>query len=251
MTTDSSNRRFGDFRQPVQASSVTATGDLNAAFDPAIDRLISFCQTVLVAELGSAWDAAKANWTKESLRTSSVVEDTTYSQPTRGLLRESNFAFPLLAVYRKEERHEAIHLRERRAIVEIGIDYILPPLPAEDERRIQPVLNAVVKSLTVAFEDMGHPAYNNGLAAFFYSDEPGAAIFASLETKRARYGKADFGQDGQGAEFLIAQMNIEAVEHDGHTSESGEASFDSVFGSLHVGGSEGNVQDLVELEAPV
>ena len=250
MTVESSYRRFGDFKQPVQASEIS-DGQLFSVFDPAIDRLIDFFKTVLVAELGDAWDAVKVTLTNDKLRDKSVVEDVIWTQPRKSIFREGNYDFPLLAIYRTEETHDLITLRERRAIVTVKVDYILPPLPLEDERRIGGVLNAVNKCLATALEDMGHPAYNNGLAVFFYEDSPRDAIFAAIEMKRVKYGRAEFGDDGTGLEFPMVQMTVEAVEHDGHLSEGPNLSFDSVHGRLHVGGSEGNIEDLVEFEAPV
>ena len=251
MTEQSSFRRFGDLKLPVHAFQV-GSDDLFSAFDPAVSRLIDFCKTVIVAELGEGWDRAKTTLTNDDLRTVSVVEDTCYTEPRRSLMREANFTFPLLAVYRTEEKHDLRNLRERQAKTTFMIDYILPPLPAEDERRVIAVLNAVAKCLTTAFEDQGHPAFNGGRAAFFYTDRPREAIFASIGTSKVRYGRAALGQDGEGVEFPVVQLTVEATETDSHLSDGDdlEAPFTSVNGKLNVGGSEGNVPGLVEIEAP-
>lgn len=253
MTTDTVGRRFGALELPVQPGAVE-NSHLFSVFDPAIDRLIAFCQAVIVAELGDAFDAVKALCTNTKIRTASVVQDVLWSEPRASVLRESNYEFPLLAVYRVDEKHDLINLRERRARVRINVDYILPPLVAEDERRVSAVLNAVVRVLASAFEDAGHPSYMSGQAQFFHDDDDDCpAIFASLGLAEVRYGRAEFGEDGSGAEFPIAQMELEAIEYDGQVTPGdvgygAGATFDAVGLSEHVGGTEGNIPNLVVAE---
>ena len=178
------------------------------------------------------------------------MQDTCYVQPRRAATTESNFDWPLLAVYRLKEEHELITLRDRQAKCEIGIDYILPPLPAEDERRLVGVLNAVAKSITSALEEQCHPAYQDGAVVFFHEDKPEWAIFASIGTRRVEYGRAAFAGDGQNAEFPMVSMIVEAIEHDGRAETEHLPTFDGAYSRLHVGGSEGNIDSLVEFEIP-
>ena len=237
----------GGIQHPTEATDVE-NGQLYSVGDPARDTLIALFSAAINAELGAAWNSAR---TGTALSASAPVADTSYTAPRRSVLRESGYQFPLLAVYRTGEAPWSwfgLDVRQRRQ--RWGVDYILGPLKAEDERRLGGALNWVAAVVDQAIEQRGHPAYEDGDVQFYGADIPTVwrpGTLASVSLISSQEGVASFGQDGEGVEFLACSMVLESTEFDGVDCEVA-AAFSGLNVSIDITGDGGTLPDAIEIE---
>ena len=234
-------QNFGGITLPTTEEAVGDSDHLFGVFDPVRDRLLDLLSTALNAELGPAWNKVRA---ETSLASKSPVEDTLYDQPRRAILREGNFSFPLLALYRSGEATFEWHALDiRRSTQPWVLEYILGPLKVEDYRRVGAVLTAAARIIDLTIERRGHPAFESGTLQFF----PDRGGLASVSVRSARQGLASFGEQGEGNEFYALRVELETVEIDGWADDF-DPDFAGVGVQVDVAGDGGTLPAVILAE---
>lgn len=127
----------------------TSTGQsLLSDLDPVLFRILDFYANIISLNLGSRWNQQVVLAGRPDLQNLdfiSVGEATAY--PVAGLLKENQYRFPLLQVYRDKETY--LHRSAAWYTVEgeIKIIFSLPPLSSEQYELLYPFLGGVTKVL--------------------------------------------------------------------------------------------------------
>lgn len=235
--------KFGDIAFPTGA---VQNAQLFSVLDPARDKLLAFFKAAINQELahsttivkgGSPWAIATAGTT---LSSAMPVQDVCYLQPTSDLVKEASWGMPLLCCYRTAAVHEEFTLYREVIKTTWGVDYILPPLPADDRRKVAAVLPGVRALLTLLIRRRAHPAYQNGTLQF----GQGYGGFDVMRVMSSSEGPVAFS-DREGSNFYYAvHLDIETTELDDTTQTFTD--FEGVDLSVGVGGSGGILPDAVQ-----
>ena len=206
-------QRFGDVQFPVED---VQNSQLFSVLDPARDKKLAFFKAAINHEIGgstttvvatSPWGIARAGTALSSVQ---PVQDVCYLQPTSDLMREASWGMPLLCLYRTSAIHEVYTLEQEVIKTTWGLDYILPPLPADDRRKLGGILAGVRALLTLVVRRRSHPAYLNGALQF----GQGHGGFDVLRIMSSNEGPVSFS-DREGSNFYYAMhMEIETSELD-------------------------------------
>lgn len=236
-------QKFGDVEFPALP---TQNAQLFSAFDPARDKMLAFFKAAINQELGgststvsalSPWGIARAGTV---LAAAMPVQDVCYLQPTSDLMKEAGWGMPLLCLYRTSAIHEEFTLAREVIRTTWGLDYILPPLPADDRRKLGGVLAGVRALLTLAIRKRSHPAYQNGTLQF----GQGYGGFDVMRVMTSNEGPVAFSER-EGSNFYYAMhMEIETSELDDTIQEFTD--FEGVDLSVGVGGNDGTLPDAVQ-----
>lgn len=236
-------RKFGDVEFPVGA---VQNGQLFSVLDPARDKLLALFKAAINQELGgsptsvvanSPWAIARANTV---LSSALPVQDVSYLQPTGDLMRESNWGMPLLCCYRTSAIHEEFTLQREVIRTTWGVDYILPPLAADERRKLAAMLVGVRSLLTLVVRKRSHPAYQNGKLQF----GQGYGGFDVMKVLSSAEGPAQFSDQAGSNYYYAVHLDIETTELD-NTTES-YTDFDGVDLSVGIGGADGILPDAVQ-----
>lgn len=237
-------RKFGDVAFPTPDVQNT---QLFSVLDPARDKLLAFFQTAINQELAhsttatksdSPWGIASANTV---LASTLPVQDVCYLQPSSDLVKEASWGMPLLCVYRTSAIHEEFTLYREVIKTTWGVDYILPPLPADDRRKLAGVLPGVRALLTLLIRKRSHPAYQSGTLQF----GQGYGGFDVMRILTSNEGPVAFS-DREGSNYYYAvHFDIETTELDDTTQTY--ASFEGADVNVGVGGGDGILPDAVQV----
>lgn len=236
---------FGDVSFPTLGSDVDDT-QLFSVFDPARDRLLSLFKTAINVELArsttiiatdSPWYAVTPN---TSLDGKMPVVDTFYKMPSRAAFRETKLDYPLLALYRVKTTAEEHTLSYEKQTCSWGLDYILGPLKEDEYRRVGGALEAVKKIVHLVIKKRGHPEFESGALQFF----PGVGGLAAMRVVEAVEGPAEFGEEGEGLEFMALHMELESVEHE-HQQDDAYPDFEGATIHMGVGGENDAAPDVI------
>ena len=95
---------------------------------------------------------------------SAITDAVMYGAPydVTPYLREAQFDFPLLAIYRMTARYPEATASWTRDEGEWGVDYVLPPLSASQAERIVPILRAVGVVIENRTRQGWDPSYRGG-----------------------------------------------------------------------------------------
>lgn len=242
---------FGDLGFPLADTDVTDT-NLFSAVDPVRDRMLSLFKTAInielalsttVTETNSAWFVVTPD---TPLAGKLPVEDTFYKMPSRAAFRETALTYPLLALYRMKSMHEEHTLNYEKEIQTWGLDYILGPLKEDDFRRVGGALNAVKKIIHAVIKRRAHPEFEGGAVQFF-ATVGGLAKIRIVETTE---GPAEYGQEGEGLEFMSLHMELETEEHE-HQKDGANPDFDGATITIGVGEEQTAVPDLIVVRTEV
>jgi len=235
--------KFGDVEFPLLP---VQNAQLFSALDPARDKLLAFFKAAINKELAQSTTSVVANspWAivtaGTALSAAMPVQDVCYLQPTSDLVKEASWGMPLLCCYRTSAVHEEFTLQREVIRTTWGIDYILPPLPADDRRKIAAMLPGVRSLLTFLIRRRAHPAYQNGALQF----GQGYGGFDVMRVVASNEGPVAFS-DKEGSNFYYAvHLDIETTELDDTTQTYTD--FDGVDYNIGVGGSEGVLPDTVQ-----
>ena len=235
--------RFGDVQFPAED---VQNAQLFSPFDPARDKMLAFFKAAINQELGgstttvtatSPWGIARAG---TSLASVQPVQDVCYLQPTSDLMKEASWGMPLLCLYRTSAIHEEFTLTREVIRTTWGLDYILPPLPADDRRKLGGVLAGVRSLLTLAIRKRSHPAYQNGTLQF----GQGYGGFDVMRVMTSNEGPVAFSEREGGNFYYAMHMEIETSELDDTIQEFTD--FEGVDLSVGVGGNDGTLPDAVQ-----
>lgn len=238
-------QKFGDVEFPTLD---VQNAQLFSALDPARDKLLAFFKAAINQELGgstttvtatSAWGAARAG---TSLSSAQPVQDVCYLAPTPDLMREAGWNFPLLCAYRTSATHEEFSLQREVIRCVWGIDYILPPLPADDRRKLAAALVGVRSLLTLLVRRRGHPAYQNGTLQF----GQGYGGFDTVRVLTSMEGPVAFSDQAGGNYYYAVHLDIETTELD-NTLPGTTTPFEGADVSVGIGSSDGILPDAVQV----
>jgi hypothetical protein len=248
---------FGGFSSPTDGTDVQ-NAQLFSVFDPVRDRLASLFRVAINQEIagdpdtvqtGSPWAVARAGTSLAAVR---PVEDTLYQQPTKAILREAKFAYPLLAVYRQTEEDDEHSLYVEKTVCTWGIDYVLGPLTPEDYRKLAGALVAVRRIIRLCIRLRGHPAYESGVIQF--GADRGDLM--RIRMRRSVEGAASYGDEDEGNVFYATHIEVDTEERegvardaDGHPTTYPE--FDGA--SVNIGVGDGNeiLPDVIQARTEV
>jgi hypothetical protein len=218
-TLDFLYERFGGFESPTDGADVE-DGQLFSVFDPVRDRFAALFRAAINQEIagdpdtvqtGSPWAVARVGTTHAAAL---PVADTLYQQPTKALLREAKFVYPLLAVYRQTEEHNEHSLYIDKAVCTWGIDYVLGPLTPEDYRKLAGPLVAARRIMQLCVRRRGHPAYESGALQF----GEGKGSLMRVRLRRSVEGAAAWGDEEEGQIFYATHIELETEERDDQDS---------------------------------
>lgn len=237
-------QKFGDVEFPTLD---VQNAQLFSALDPARDKLLAFFRAAINQEMGggtnavtatSAWGIARVG---TSLSSALPVQDVCYLAPTPDLMREASWNFPLLCCYRTSATHEEFSLQRELIRTTWGVDYILPPLPADDRRKLAAMLAGVRALLTLLVRKRSHPAYQNGTLQF----GQGYGGFDTMRIVSSVEGPVAFSDQTGGNFYYAVHLDIETTELD-DTLPGTTTPFEGVDISVGVGGGDGTLPNAVE-----
>lgn len=235
-------RKLGDVEFPLLP---VQNAQLFSALDPARDKLLAFFKAAINQELaqstttitaGSPWALATAGTT---LSSAMPVQDVCYLQPTSDLVKEASWGMPLLCCYRTSAVHEEFTLYREVVRTTWGVDYILPPLPADDRRKIAAMLPGVRALLTLLVRRRSHPAYQDGALQF----GQGYGGFDVLKVTASNEGPVAFSDRENSNFYYAVHLDIETTELD-NTIET-LTTFDGVDLSVGIESDSGTLPDAV------
>lgn len=209
-------RKFGDVAFPLET---VQNQQLFSVLDPARDKLLALFAAAINKELGgsttavlatSPWGIARVG---TSLAAAKPVQDVCYLQPTGDLLKETVWGMPLLCLYRTTAVHEEFTLQREVMRTTWGLDYLLPPLPAEDRRKLGAVLTGVRMLLNLVIRNRSHPAFQNGTLQF----GQGYGGFDTMKIVSSNEGPAQFSEQAGSNFYYAVHFDIETTELDDTT----------------------------------
>lgn len=240
--TTSIYRRDGAVSFPATPGTVTTTLE---PLDPGRDILLGLFKQAIESELGTAWNTARSGTVLASV---AVVADTWPGQPTREVMLTRKASFPLLCVYRTGTATiEELTMDIERTVQPWSVDYILGPLPVEDQRRLLDVLGAIARVVKLVIRRRGHPDFDGGALQFF----EGTGQFASVALKSFEIGSAPFGGEDQPLYHAIS-LTLETVETDGSV-EGVDTALEGASFTFGLTGNEGTLPAsvIVDTDTPV
>ena len=206
-------QRFGDVQFPIKD---VQNAQLFSVLDPARDRLLAFFKAAINQELahsttsavaGSPWAIVRAN---TILSNAMPVQDVAYLQPTGDLMKESGWGMPLLCLYRTSAAHEEFSLQRELIRTTWGLDYILPPLAADERRKLAGVLVGVRALVGLLVRKRSHPAYDNGRLQFGQN----FGGFDTMKIVSSNEGPAQFSDQFGSNYYYAVHFDIETTELD-------------------------------------
>lgn len=221
----------------------TSTGNsLLEDADPALFHALAFFQWVIESKVGARLLEAAA------VHAPRVTAAVAYAVPfdPGPYLTSDQLKFPLLAVYRSEERLENRTITWKHAIETWGVAYVLPPMTAGQVEAIGPILNAVARALDERTEQGADPDYTPpGGAA-------GESVWArtGLEQIGFRRGRFVRWEDGADLVFQAYVADLEVQERVGQRPGAYPALTSVAAGiDLRTPG-EADVTDVASVEQP-
>ncbi len=183
--------------------------DAFSALDPAHERLLAWSKQTIVSELNTkGW----ANWTAGTvLAGKSPVEMAIPFEPEPAYLKQVKTGFPLLYCTPRSGVSRAMTLELDSAETLWGFGLVLGQLGIEDRTRLLPVLRAFPKLIGLMFAERLHPDYDGGATQF----DTDKLVFSSVRLARHTFGSATFGEQGDGAPYYIAELELFTVETEG------------------------------------
>lgn len=145
----------------IPPTTGAAAASLLPTCDPALSGLATVFQTVLRAKLDAAWRAAAQNFgTDEGNHVvNSVV---VLSDPDVADEARLTWSWPVLVMWRINERFEDRTLAWDGQESEVACIYALPPLTKEYADRLGHIRKAVVRTLRAVIEQRGDASYESG-----------------------------------------------------------------------------------------
>ena len=206
--------RLGDVDLPIVAPT---NGQLYSVLDPGRDALLGFYKDAINFELAgvtsgapsatSAWGIAAAG---TKLAAVLPVADTLYRAPSKGILREAKITFPVLCLCRTTAEHDEFTLALERITQDWRLDYILGPLDVAAARRLGGALHGAITVVNLVTRLRAHAAHLSGALMF----GEGYGHFNTVQIVSSEEGVADWGEQGEGVEFLAASMVLRTTEID-------------------------------------
>lgn len=229
-----------------------ATGETTlTSLDPARDILLDLLAAALNAELLARWlDANEGT----ALANANVVQTKVPRPPSLQDLRSVKTDFPALFVYRSEEpaRVDEVTLAQERVVQRWGIDLVLAPTDAGDQRKLRDVLTAAAKVIVLTIERGGHKAYRqaaNGTAEIVLLG--GGAGFSRVTVADFRLGQASFAQRGDPAGPLYHALSLALETWERSAQTDADPYLSGPFFSLGTGNADGLIPGIVEIDADV
>ena len=185
--------------------SSTANGQLLKDADPALYYAADFWSTMITTYIGPRLIAEAADANVSAPIPKAVA--TMVSFDPAPYLQETQFAFPVLAVYRKSEKYERKTVSWMRDIGEWIVEYILPPLSPGQAQRLLPALRAAGSVLVNRTENMFDPNYASGARVW-------GAGYANLEEISFVEGKYGLYAGAGNLAFYGLQQRVTVKERD-------------------------------------
>lgn len=199
--------KFGALGLPLADS----TAGTFTSLDPGRDVLLNVFAAALNDELAAVWTAALLT----PLENSAPVKTKFGLEPNQDLLGSTKVTFPALFVYRSTETAATDEhtLWQERITQPWGVDYMLGPLTAGDDRKFRDVLIAAVKIIKLTVRRGGHRAYaeTNGVANLVLIGPPTG--FSTVRVVNFQLGRASFSEAGPAYHSL--SLRLETTELDG------------------------------------
>jgi len=178
--------KVGAVKFPLALESST-TKTLLQDGDPGLDALLRFCAAMLDTHLGGRWTEAAA---EAELTTAPSIVGTKIPYDPGPFLTVANYRFPLLALFPvREDMSE--HTRTRhKTDGTFALQWILPPLRAEQALKLLPMLRLVSRVLYNRIEQGYDPAHESGALVL------GVAGLAAITVKESTIGYVPVQQRG-------------------------------------------------------
>ena len=190
--------------------------------DPILAAAIAFYKAMLETHLG-AYFAAMVTATGAPNLSANIVAETVSYDPSP-YLQESQYKFPLLAMYRTEEDVEDHTVNWYKAAAKYTFLYVLPPLDAARANQILPILRGV-RSVIVDRTIQGYdPAYLSGVEVWA---APGVM---SIGVKTVRYGTMP---DAKG-DLIFPALELTIACEEREQNNPGLDSFAGIDGTVDV-----------------
>jgi hypothetical protein len=143
---------------PLTAS--TANSALKDA-DPALFYALDFWSTVLTSHLLARWTAECTAAGGGAADMASAIVKQTSSYDPAPYLKETQYKFPLLAVYRMRSTSRERTIAWENTESRWGVQWILPPLPPDQCERLLPFRKAVFDVLVNRTTNQQDPSYQS------------------------------------------------------------------------------------------
>lgn len=149
--------QYGGITFPLTVS--TANPLLKDA-DPALYYALAYFQSVLTTHMGARLLAQCATGPVVVDIKAAVAQVCPYNPDP--YLTETQFKYPLLAIYRNKAEDEDVTVTWPHEVQEWTVQYILPPLNSGQMERISPILSVIPKILQNRIENKFDPAFLSG-----------------------------------------------------------------------------------------
>ena len=200
---DYSQFQHGNVAFPLGATAVnTSLQDI----DPSLFWISDYFASVITTYMGARF-LTEVQRSPTVGNIPSVVASVVAYDPAP-YLTQGQFAFPMLAVYRKSSKFARHTYAWMRDDAEWGVDYVLPPVTAGQAERLVPFFKALEDILLSRIENMFDPYYRNGIKVFGAT----AANLQSIELVDGKYGS--WGQTNGDLWFPAWSGTLRVTERD-------------------------------------
>lgn len=211
------------------------TNSLLEDADPAIYNVLAYFKSVLTTYMG---ERLIAEATACGAPITAAVKMSTPIDPSIYELEEQ-FKFPLLAIYRKNEKFLWKTYSYMHDESVWGIEYILPPLTAGQAERINPILRSIGTILLSRIENMFDPSYNSG-----------EAIWASAGVESVDLDTAEYGGYFKGNLFFPSWKGVLKVKERDMVIPDAFEDFTGIEADVDVKAADGTtVLDVADIDA--
>ncbi len=207
------------------------------SLDPGRDVLLDLMSAALIYELTPRWAAVTLG---TPLAGTLPVADKLPLLPLPQEMRQRKAGFPLLAVYRSEDRPAVIDdftLWQDRLTQLWHLDYILGPLHIADERRLKDALVAAGKIAALTLSRGYHRAYAGGVVTLLEH-------FSRVTGKTLQSGTAKFAEGDNAAYYHALSMTFETVEL-AQDTDGESALFEGATVTIDLGAANDTQDDFV------
>jgi hypothetical protein len=202
-------RTFGATQFDGVDEAPVLDAELFTLLDPAHEKMLAWAKTTIASELNAkGWEKATNGTVLEGR---APVETSLSFEPEPNYLKQAKTAFPLLYCYPRQGQSRGLTLELESIETTWRFGYVLGQLAIEDRTRLLPALRMFPKLIGLMFGERAHPDHDGGADQW----DTGKVDFASVRLLRHEYGAAQFGDQGDGAPFYVAELELLTTEIEG------------------------------------
>lgn len=199
MALERSTWKFGGVTFPLTDATTNA---LVTDGDPVIEKALAYFKKMLETYLGDRWAAECALCGLDDIEDTIVANVAHYDPQPH--LREQQFKFPLLAMFRSSEQYSYKNHNRTASTEQHTVLWVMPPLTSAQMERMAPFIKLVTLVLQNRTEEGGDAAYESAQRVW------SVVNIDEIQLMNATYGLWDGGAGmpfpGVNMQFLVSQQ---------------------------------------------